>query len=131
MGNKVCRICGESLPATDDFFPKMKDYLRGECIECCRKISNERNACRTREQRLCTAATNRAWRKANPEKIKAIVKRSKAKSESRADEALGIVKSRQISEAMAVEEQKRLKEDEYTRQWKNCKRTVNGSVNEL
>lgn len=81
---KTCRICGNTLPATREFFYSGKGYkdgLRSDCKDCFKKKSRKwrkENPERKAENNRAWNASrpelrkkaNRAWREANPERVK-------------------------------------------------------------
>ncbi len=101
MNQKICRGCGESFPATLEFFcrePKGRDGLKSRCKTCLYTHKNlhrkeqpekEREYKRTyyRKNRERLKDRWRKWERANPEKAKAVAldyeKRSKGKKRAK------------------------------------------------
>lgn len=76
---KVCSKCGVEKPLADFYERPRYKYGRDSCcIECHRVLSKERNAEPSRKRR--DAERLKAWRRANPDKVKAQTARRRAKA---------------------------------------------------
>jgi len=75
---KVCTKCGESKPATREYFHARKSRLRNECKDCAKKyrVSNKKRIAANGKKRYDANKEQvnidaKIWRDANPEKVTA------------------------------------------------------------